>query len=591
MGAGQSIPASLPSRSKYKGQVIPAQDIVNTIFKWMMEQMDTNDLLKLANPKTCKEYVFLTKEVLDRFMRQIQLEPKLGSKNILYFQSVRQLTFADEQTQKALPKQKEYRDILCSQLAFFTVRLFQVFGALALTVIDSLPDISSSIQDIREAAKQPLPQAQKPALFGPILGGGKITPGDAGNLDKFYTYARNFFSTVQTGTPPISYLISESKTARNPVPGAPGFIFFFPDEPNNLFYAPTRENKIQAKIEIINDSEGVSYTLVIKDILYREEPTGISYSVPMTFKTTDYFYLNNNFYTVLKKLLDSITRESARGKSYEDILGAKKEGVRGVEKVDEAGIPEGLSYLKIRDYLKTKPKAYCVARAIQLLSPTLPEGMTKGIYESDVCYFDPPEPYMKDSIPQYNHSITVNAPGIRALNQLFYDVLKNNIPVMDKETQPKYQEFVRIMQSIFSPQEPLKPADRLEKVTSLPFKQCEDPSLKNKRIILTTKNSVRETQKVVAELLNYQMRHTANVAKFMNKLFLLDKKGIILGIQPAVLKGGIPYINKLSEEARIMLTEYYKFCESTYRIGALRVLGLNPTDRIVMDRVPTGGSL
>lgn len=590
MGAGQSLPSSLPSRSKYKGQVIPAQDVVNTIFKWMMEQMDTNDLLKLANPKQCKEYVFLTREVLDRFMRQIQLEPKLGAKNTLYFQSVRQLTFADEQTQKALPSQKEYRDTLCAQLAFFTVRLFQVFGALALTVIDSLPDVSTSVENIREAAKRPVQQVQQPALFGPILGGGKVGPGNASNLDKFYTYARSFFYSVPSNTTVTYVILEQGKTIKTAVPGAPGLIFYLPYDKENykLFYAPTRENIIRANLDIINDSEGVSYTLVIKDIIYKDEATNLTYTIPMTFKTTDYFYQSYNFYNVIKKILDSIVQESKRGKSFEEILGVKKEAARVVERVDEAGIPEGLSYLKIKDYLKTKPKAYCVARAIQLLSPTLPEGMSKGIFESDVCYFDSPEGYMKDSIPQYNHAITTNAPGIRALNQLFYDVLKNNIPAMDKQTQPKYQEFVRVMQSIFSPQEPQKTVERLDKIMSLPFKQCEDPSLKNKRIILTTKNSVRETQKVVAELLNYQMRHTAEVAKFMNKLFLLDKKGFILGIQPAVLKGGIPYINKVSEEARILLTEYYKFCESTYRIGALRVLGLNPTDRVVMDRIPLG---
>jgi hypothetical protein len=144
MGASQSIPESLPSRQKYKGTVVPAQDLVNQIFRWMMEQMDTNDLLKLANPKSCKDYIFLTKEAIDRFMRQIQLEPKLGNRNVLYFQSVKQLTFGDDRAEKAQPAQKEYRDALCAQLAFFTVRLFQIFGALALTVIDSLPDVNFS---------------------------------------------------------------------------------------------------------------------------------------------------------------------------------------------------------------------------------------------------------------------------------------------------------------------------------------------------------------------------------------------------------------------------------------------------------------
>ncbi len=586
MGAGQSISKSLPSKDKYKGQVIPVQDLVNTIFRWMMEQMDTNDLLKLANPKYCKEYVFLTKEVLDRFMRQIQLEPKLGSKNVLYFQSVKQLTFGDEATQKALPAQKEYRDALCAQLAFFTVRLFQVFGALALTVIDSLPEVSPSLVDIRAAAKQPLPSDRKPALFGPILGGARqLIPTDAGNLEKFYVYARPYFLAVeergQGQQSSVYAIIDPGNKPRDIKTSSVGVILYYPDEPYNIYYKINSNNVIEANIEITNDTERASYTLSNKTILLNNNNLGLSFSVPMTFKRSDYLYDDKDFYTVLSTLLASVTRETARGKSYDEILGARKEG-KAVERVDEAGIPEGLSYLKIKEYLKSKPKAYCVARAIQLLSPTLPQDGMKGVFESNVCYFDSSEPYMKDSVPMFKQAITSNAPGIRALNQLFFDILKNNVPAMDKQTEPRYQEFVNIMQSIFSPKEPQTPVEKLEKVTSLPFEQCADKQ--NKRIFLTTKNTVRETQKVVAELLTYQMQHTANVAKFMTRMFDVDKSGKILAINKNVLKGGIPYINKLAEDARNLLTEYYKFCEGTYRLGAIRLLNSPSGELVMQDR-------
>jgi hypothetical protein len=580
MGAGQSISKSLPSREKYKGQVIPVQDLVNTIFRWMMEQMDTNDLLKLANPKYCKDYVFLTKEVLDKFMRQIQLEPKLGAKNVLYFQSVKQLTFSDEATQKVLPAQKEYRDALCAQLAFFTVRLFQVFGALALTVIDSLPEATPSLIDIRAAAKQPLPFDRRPTLFGPATGGARqVTSQNMGNLEKLYIYAKPYFLNLESGQN-VYAIVDPSNKPRDIKTTSVGVILYYPDEPYNLYYKKDSGNIIEANIEITNDSDA-SYTLSIKTILLNNNNLGISFNVPMTKKRSDFLYEDKGFFEVLQMLLSSVTRETTRGKSYDEILGVKKEG-RVTERVDEAGIPEGLSYLKIKEYLKSKPKAYCVARAIQLLSPTIPQDGMKGIYESNVCYFDASEPYLKDSVPMYKQAITSNAPGIRALNQLFFDILKNNVPAMDKQTEPRYQEFVNIMQSIFSPKEPQTQVEKLEKVTSLPFEQCADKQ--NKRIILTTKNSIREVQKVVAELLTYQMVHTANVAKFMNRLFELDKQGKILGINRNVLKGGIPYINKVAEDARNLLTEYYKFCEGTYRLGALRVLGLNPSEVILQDK-------
>jgi hypothetical protein len=60
--------------------------------------------------------------------------------------------------------------------------------------------------------------------------------------------------------------------------------------------------------------------------------------------------------------------------------------------------------------------------------------------------------------------------------------------------------------------------------------------------------------------------------QFLPKLFVLDKAGQIKGIQPSVMKGGIPRVNQLADEARNMLSEYYKFCEGTYRLGALEIL-------------------
>jgi hypothetical protein len=60
--------------------------------------------------------------------------------------------------------------------------------------------------------------------------------------------------------------------------------------------------------------------------------------------------------------------------------------------------------------------------------------------------------------------------------------------------------------------------------------------------------------------------------QFLPKIFIFDKEGIIKGLQPALMKEGIPRVNILANQARNMLSEYYKFCEGTYRLGALEVL-------------------
>jgi hypothetical protein len=584
MGAGQSIPQSLPSIQKYRGKVVPTQLLVNEIFLWMMSQVDTNDLLKLANPKYCKDYVFLTKEALGVFMKQIQLEPKMGQKNVLFFSSVKDLTFSDEKTAEQRPTQKIYRDALCSQLAFFYVRLFQVFGALALTVIDSLPEIGARPADIRAAAILPGQVGMRPPLFG---GAGALNASNAKLLDKFYDYASNYFTKAELpASDPLNeediYIIQpQTRGARKTFRSTDkDTLFFFPNR-NNLVLLETGNHRIEVSLSIENENPKVGYILKIFNIDVDREDTQASFSIPFRFNVTDYFYENTrkNFYNVVNTIMNAVIRTGARTKTVEELLGEKKEAARpGETRVDEQGVPEGLSYLRIITYLKEKPKAYCVARAIQLLSPTLTDGAQK-IYGSDICFTEAKEPYMKDSLPMYGSSITTNSAGLRYLNQLFYDILKGVSPAMSDEANLRYKEFLNIMQVIFSPQSTQKEVRKLDEIKSIGFSQCDSLPSQSKRITITNANTIRAVRKSVAELLNYQMEHTARVTTFLKKMFEIEKTGRVLSIHSNILKGGLPAVNKLADEARIMLTEYYKFCEGTYRLGALQVLSQAPLVR------------
>lgn len=555
MGAGQSIPQSLPSSQKYRGQVIPTQNLVNDIFLWMAQQVDTNDLIKLANPKACKDYVFLTREALTIFMKQIQLEPKMGQKNTLYFASVKDLTFADEKAAEQRPTQKLYRDSLCAQLAFFYVRIFQVFGALALTVIDSLPEANPRQVDIRQAAVAFDGKPQPPPLFA-ARGGAGLTRADRVNLQEFYDFASSYF--VKPDIQEDFYVITEqSKGARRMFRQTDkDTIFFYPAKDNKIVYQAKNNSYLEARISITSAQIDVSYTLRIDNIIVDNDEIGYTYNIPMTHRVNDYFYPpRKNFTDVLNAIISAAIRPTLRGKTVEEILGERKD-IKGEVKLDETGVPEGLSYMKIREYLREKPKAYCVARAIQLLSPTLVDGSQQGAvrYGSDVCYFDASEPYLKNAVPIYNHPITDNTPGLRALNQLFYDVLKGVTPMMSQETDIRYKEFLKIMHTIFSPKLEEKTLNKLQDVRSQPLTPCASgvgtDKPQDKKIILTTKNSIREVQKSIAELLNYQIRHTANVARFMTKLFVIDKSNKVIGIHPAILRGGMAAVNRLAEEAR-----------------------------------------
>jgi hypothetical protein len=50
--------------------------VVNDIFLWMLNEVEINDLLALANPKHCSSYVLLTKQALSTYFHEIQLDPR-----------------------------------------------------------------------------------------------------------------------------------------------------------------------------------------------------------------------------------------------------------------------------------------------------------------------------------------------------------------------------------------------------------------------------------------------------------------------------------------------------------------------------------
>ena len=563
MGAGQSIPAGMPSREAFKSKTLPTQTVVNSVFLWMLGRTDIQDLLKLADQRRCKDYVFFTQRALQQFFSELQLEPKLGAKNTLYFEKVERLTFATEESLKGRGELKAYRDSLCLQLAFFYVRIIQIFGALALTVIDSLPERESQSVDFRAGIQaQILGRRAPPPGF---VGG--ATEEDRTDLGEFYTVAKNYFTAIP-GTD--YYVISSSQRIPRDPTTAVNTLMFNPSKTKNVIYRPRIDILVEASISIENLRVGESFTLRIDDITVNANRKDTVYN--FSFKATrsgDYSYNNTTFSTAIATVMGN----AARGQR--NLQQGRPEDVRRrVEgPSDDAGVVQGLSYSGIFKYLKEKPKAYCVARAIQLLSPTLVDSMRKDTpLSSGVCFYSA-MPGIPDSVPNYGQVITKHSPGLRALNQLFFDMIQGNVPKISEEVKPKHKQFVELMQVIFAPPPPNKEApDQLDKVISKAFSQCETTEFKDKEIIMKNADAIRKVRTHIASLLSFQLKHTAAVMQFLPKIFIFDKAGTIQGLQPALMKEGIPRVNILANEARNMLSEYYKFCEGTYRLGALEVL-------------------
>lgn len=127
MGGTFSTPFGTPNKEQTRA-------ILNTILREMFRRADLVDLYSLADSERCKNYIVVAERALDKLFVKINLEPKKGKDGVFYFQKI-------EGIQRANPNPAEQQQ-MCKELAFFFIRVFQVFAALTISVLDSdLPSL------------------------------------------------------------------------------------------------------------------------------------------------------------------------------------------------------------------------------------------------------------------------------------------------------------------------------------------------------------------------------------------------------------------------------------------------------------------
>ena len=120
--------------------------VLNFILQEMFRRTDLADIYSLADPERCKRYIIVATDALESLFVKMSIRPDKKD-GTLYFQSV-------EGIQRSMPadirdKQTEY----CRELAFFFIRIFQIFGALFLSMYDSKLPITDPSDDMKSPAK------------------------------------------------------------------------------------------------------------------------------------------------------------------------------------------------------------------------------------------------------------------------------------------------------------------------------------------------------------------------------------------------------------------------------------------------------
>jgi hypothetical protein len=128
MGAGQSIPGTL-TREKVFELTKSTRGLMDVLLEYMLKELTVRDFLALSNPTECKKYVIFMANNLYKYFYELQIVPTKDKKGLIAFRPVKDLVNPPE-------NDEQERQSLCLTLAYFYTRIFQIYGALALTLLD-----------------------------------------------------------------------------------------------------------------------------------------------------------------------------------------------------------------------------------------------------------------------------------------------------------------------------------------------------------------------------------------------------------------------------------------------------------------------
>lgn len=618
MGTGQSIPSTL-TRQKVFDLTRDTRGMMDVILEYMLKEISVRDFLALSNPTECKKYVIFLANNLYRHFYELQISPIKGKSGVIAFRPVKDL-IKDDDTEK---------QSLCLTLAYFYTRIFQIYGALALTLIDDANVISDTgmttlpIDTIKRGLVTP--------GYSTYTTRGGAAPG-ASQLNDFiflHTFLDDMDETAQTIQGYQTLYEGEDDEVRfkpSPVEGGKQKGIFYIgikdasyNEYNKLFVSTSlkddkrggdrictigellyyKKNKTYETIKLSSTIVPVKTITIkeIKQIRSRQRKQFVIINpdgTPSDKSISDYF--NEVISNVIKFIKDNNVSNTITSTS-------------GVI-ISETGTTDELKLARIvQNLTKTKPLGHCLARAMQLLR-TLPlkgQDAVSHICKAKFLEYTTSSvsgtktQISRSGIPEPGKPLS-DSPGLAALSQLFYDTVMFGTPKItigtkagpspDKKSSLElYVDFMRKMSNLFEGSESKLDIDyskkTLENIINKRDKaMCSDIS-ENLRI---PSNNVGNVYQYVSKLYKIQIKHAADCGKIITLLFNMtrDKSSgrYTFSLNDNIIKKGFPEIERINFIARDLLVRYYSNCETTYMMGAAFVRNLTHTPLTTANPIP-----
>jgi hypothetical protein len=174
----------------------------------------------------------------------------------------------------------------------------------------------------------------------------------------------------------------------------------------------------------------------------------------------------------------------------------------------------------------------------------------------------------------------IQTSGIYALTLLFFDTLRGgDTQILDKENYAEYRQYLKYLFESKSGETADTNVPRsVGDIKQTPLAMCKGRDA----LLPVSEPLARDLRGVTDQLIQQQKDHFAKAITLIFRLF--DQTSIErdrkLKFSRDILGGGMNEVERVADEARELLKDYYKGCETTYREGVKMIYEdpiLNPT--------------
>lgn len=584
----------------YSKQVKDSNKFTDDVLTLFFTNANLKKLLTLHDLAECPKFVFTTSSELDTLFQHIKIEPKKGKAGEILFAPISDLSpaapgMSSEKINAETQEKLHSRNELCTDISYFYIRIFQIYTALALTVIDAVPIRKQRYLSQGSRGSLGSKKPQNATLFG---GGSQPPLSKSGKLKDIYA---NIIKTPFVALSGMSLLVpypsdSSQVTLGNKqkiqIKGS-GIVFQWP-------YTTRTSSVDNMEVEGVNEIKGKRENPIrIRMTADSANKIILTYTDLDTSKTVTQEFTKSDVLGDWKFNYDDKGRSAEPAEFFGEIntiyeessnkeppsSSAKSSGSKG-------GLNNFPEFKELRRIFQDKtdkgaefPKAYCIARAMTLMNPVFDSERLNPNqpFISQICRnkfdFD-----VDDHMPHYRSNASSNM-YIRSFVSLFYDDYKYNRATKEidfTQTEPSRSKL-HAVSALFAKLYNL-PGDQtnfLEKggSGSAQFSQFPVCGAKENTFLRLKNNkdgnALRELIKreCIDKMLAFQLEHTVKVNKLLMKMFKIEKvvtantPQIKLRLQPNIKAEGKDGINKIGVEAHDLLLDYYIKSEGFYIHG------------------------